>query len=63
MTFHPEGQTDDPWNIDRVSSGELAYPSDLTELRRLVSEFLSDGRYAQVKYAFYDEERGGESKR
>ena len=30
MAFHPEGQTDDPWNIDRVSSGELAYPSDLT---------------------------------
>lgn len=30
MTLHPGGQTDDTRNIDRVSSGELAYPSDLT---------------------------------
>jgi len=30
MTLHPGGQTDDPNNADRVSDGELAYPSDLT---------------------------------
>jgi hypothetical protein len=30
MTLHPGSQTDDPRSIDRVSSGELAYPSDLT---------------------------------
>jgi hypothetical protein len=30
MTLHTEGQTDDTRNIDQVSSGELAYPSDLT---------------------------------
>jgi hypothetical protein len=30
MTLHPGGQTDDSRNVDRVSSGGLAYPSDLT---------------------------------